>query len=295
MIVVPGPASTTLGESVAKEFGVDVVKVEFKIFPDGESYIRFTRNVEGEDVVIVQSTYPPQDTHLIQLFLMIDNARKLKSRNIVAVSPYLAYARQDKVFRPYEVVSVKTILKIFEGLGLNFLITVDIHDSGVFEDVGFKCLNLSAVKLLAEYFQNNFNLERPVAFAPDEKAVKMVKDVVNIYGWDSGWFKKERDRVTGEISMKCEGVFDVRDRDAVIFDDIISTGGTTATAAKMLKSMGAKRVYSACVHPLLVNGAYEKIIKSGVEKIVATDTIPRNVSLISVKQLIVEALKSLNL
>ncbi|MCX8175739.1 MAG: ribose-phosphate diphosphokinase [Candidatus Bathyarchaeota archaeon] len=295
MIIVPGPASTALGESVAKELGVDVVKVESKIFPDGESYIRFTRNVEGEDVIIVQSTYPPQDTHLVQFFLMIDNARKLKARNIVAVSPYLAYARQDKVFRPYEVVSIQTILKIFEGLGLNLLITVDVHDPRVFEYVSFKCLNLSAVKLLAEYFQNNFNLEKPVAFAPDEKAVKMVKDVVNMYGWDSGWFKKERDRVTGEISMKCESVFDVKNRDTIIFDDIISTGGTTATAARMLKSMGAKRVYSACVHPLLVGDAYEKIIKNGVEKIVATDTIPRNVSFISVKPLIVEALKSLNL
>ncbi len=292
MIIIPGPASTILGENVAKKLGVSMIKVESKIFPDGESYVRFTGNVEGKDVVIVQSTYPPQDTHLIQLFLMIDNAKKLKAKNIVVVSPYLAYARQDKVFRSYEAVSIKTILKIFESLDLNFLITVNIHEPKVFEDVNFRCLNLSAVKLLAEYFQN-LNLKKPIAFAPDEKAIRMVKDVADMYGWDYGWFKKERDKVTGEISMRCEGVFNVEGKDTIIFDDIISTGGTTATAAKMLKDMGAKRVYSACVHPLLVGDAYEKIIRSGVEKIVATDTIPKNVSLVSVTPIIVEALKTL--
>lgn len=292
MLLILGPASLELGGKVARLLGLPVVEVESKSFPDGECYVRLTRDVKGEDVAIIQSTYPPQNTHLIQLFLMVDAAKSFGARRVVAVIPYFAYARQDKVFRFYEPVSVETILKILERLGVETLITVNIHEPKVFEKTRIECVNLSATKLLAEYFVG-MGLTKPVAFAPDAKAVKIVEEVREVLGGEVGWFKKERDRVTGEIKMVSEERFNVEGREVILFDDMISTGGTTATAVRMLKEMGAKKVFSACVHALLVKNALNRILEAGAEAVVATDTIPSSVSMVSVSSLIAENLKRL--
>jgi len=290
LLIIPGPASKNLGEKIAEILHQPIVNVESKIFPDGECYVRLTGDVKGERVVIVQSTYPPQNLHLVQLFLMVDTVKKLGAKEVFTVIPYMAYARQDKVFRLYEAVSIETILKILESLGVEKLITVNMHEPKVLQKFRFKSLNLSAVNVLAEFFLK-LNLEKPVAFAPDEKAVKMVKEASQILGGTYGWFKKERDRITGEISMRVEKKFKVEGRDVVIFDDIISTGGTTATAVKMLKDMGARKVFSACVHPLLIGNAYQRILENGAEQIVGTDTLPSNVETVSVAPLIAKALQ----
>ncbi len=290
MLIVPGPASTNLGEKIAEFLNLPLAEVESKTFPDGECYVRLTKDVKNEDVVIVQSTYPPQNTHLIQLFLMVDAAKNFGAKRVIVVTPYLAYARQDKVFRFYEPISIETILKILEKLEVKTLITVNIHEPKVFEKIRFECLNLSATNLLAEYFVK-MGLTGVLAFAPDSKAVKIVEEAAKILGGGVGWFKKERDRVTGEIKMVSEERFEVKDRTVILFDDMISTGGTTATAVKMLKEMGAKKVFSACVHPLLVKNALNKILEAGAEAVVATDTIPSSVSVVSVAPLIANTLK----
>jgi len=291
-LIIPGPASKSLGEKIAENLGLPKVNVETKNFPDGESYVRLEENVEGKRVVIIQSTYPPQNTHLIQLFLMVDVAKNFGAKEIVVVTPYLAYARQDKVFRLYEPISIETILKILEKLGVDKLITINLHEPNVLQKFRFKSVNLSAINLLAKYFLK-MGLKDAVAFAPDAKAVKLVEEASKILGGGLGWFKKERNRVTGEISMSCEGEFKVEGKNVILFDDMISTGGTTATAVKMLKQMGVKKVFSACVHPLLVGDALQKILGNGAEKIVATDTIPSKVSIVSVASLITETLKKI--
>ncbi|MDH5461836.1 MAG: ribose-phosphate diphosphokinase, partial [Candidatus Bathyarchaeota archaeon] len=126
--MIPGPASQELGRKIAELSGKKLVPIEFKRFPDGESRIRFTESVEGEDVTIVQTTGPPQNENLMQLFIMADNARDLKAKSITAVVPYLAYARQDKRFRPGEPFSVKTIVRLFETCDVTRIITVNSHN-----------------------------------------------------------------------------------------------------------------------------------------------------------------------
>lgn len=288
MIVIPGPASRELGEKVAQLTNSRIVTADLKTFPDGESKIRLDGAVGGEEVVIIQSTGPPQDTHLMQLFLMVDAARDLGAKKIVTVVPYLAYARQDKRFLHGEAVSIESVIKLLEASGTDRFLTVNIHEESVLRKFTVSAENLSAIGLLAEHFRNK-GLEGAFSLAPDEGSLELAQEAEKVLNGGSGWLKKERDLYTGEISVEAKK-FDVKGRDVVIFDDIISTGGTIADATKIVKKQGARRVYAACVHPLLIGEAQNKIMKSGAEGIIGTDCVSSPVSVVSVAPLIAEAL-----
>ncbi len=288
MIVIPGPASGKLGEKVAQLMNSRIVAVDLKTFPDGESRMRLDGDVEREEVVIIQSTGPPQDTCLMQLFLLIDAARDLGARKIVAVVPYLAYARQDKRFLPGEAVSIETVIKLLEASGIDRFLTVNTHEEGILKQFSVPAENLSAIGLLAEHFRNE-GLDRSFSLAPDQGALELAEEAEKVLNGGCGWLRKERDRYTGEISVEAKK-FDVKGKDVLIFDDIISTGGTIVAATRILKKQGAKRVYAACVHPLLIGEAQSKIMKSGAEGIVGTDCVSGPVSVVSVAPVIAEAL-----
>ena len=288
MKIVPGPASIELGRKIAHLIDVEVVPLTFKLFPDGESYLRLDGDIKGEEVVVVQTTSPPQDTNLLQLLLLCDAVKELGASEVTAVVPYLAYARQDKRFLQGEAVSVNTVIELIQSVGVDRLLTVNIHKEEVLERFDISAESLSAMPLLAEYFLKR-GLAGAFSLAPDRGAVELVKETDAILKGGFGWLKKERDRITGEIKVEVEEL-EVRGRDVVVFDDIISTGGTIATSVRILKQQGARRVYAACVHALLIGGAEEKIISSGAEDIVGTDCVPGKRRVVSVAPLIAEAL-----
>ncbi len=289
MLVVAGPSSTILARKTAERLGCRLVEVEFKRFPDGESYIRLKEDVKGERVAIIQSTHPPQDSHLIQLYLLVDACIRHGASEAIAVTPYLAYARQDKVFRPNEPVSIEAILRGLKCLGVKKLITVDVHSLEPLERVGLEYVNLSAVKILAEHFVEA-GLRGAVAFAPDRKAAKLAEEAAGLLGGGYGWFTKHRDRVTGEVSSRLEHG-EAEGRIAILFDDIISSGGTMRLAARTLKEAGALKVYAACTHSLMSEENHRKLLEAGIEEVVATDTVPGPLSKVSVASLLAEALK----
>jgi ribose-phosphate pyrophosphokinase len=288
VIVVPGPASQDLGRKVADMLKSKVVSIVFKTFPDGEAYLRLDGDVKGEEVVIVQTTGPPQDAHIMQLFLMADATKDLGAERVTAVVPYLAYARQDERFLPGEAISIETFIKLIEASGTDRFLTVNIHKENVLKRFSIQAENLSAITLLAEYFKNK-GLVGAFSLAPDKGALEMAKEADKILNGGCGWLRKERDRLTGEIRVEAKK-FDIEGRDVVVFDDIISTGGTIAAAVEMLKIQGANRVYAACAHPLLVGEAQRKIMQSGAEEIVGTDCVPSPVSVVSVAPLIAATL-----
>jgi ribose-phosphate pyrophosphokinase len=291
MLVVGGPASAELARKVARLADCGFVEVETKRFPDGESYIRLAREVRNEKTVIVQSTYPPQDTHLVQLLLLVDAAVRSEASEVTVVIPYMAYARQDKVFRPNEPVSAEVVLKILKALEVRRIVTVDVHSPEVFSRVPMEYVNLSAIGILARHFLG-LGFKGASSFAPDRKAARMAEEASKILGGSYGWFSKQRDRVTGEVSMVLEHG-EAENREIVIFDDIISSGGTVMMAARTLKKAGARRVYAACTHALMSREAYGKILSSGVEEVVSTDTIPTFTSKVSVAELLAETLRKL--
>ena len=288
MIIIPGPASTSLGNNIAKIMNVQTVEVITKSFPDGEYALRFDNDIIDKDVVVVQTTGPPQDTNVMQLLLILDAARDLGAKTVTAVVPYFAFARQDKRFLQSEAVSALTLVKLIESCGVDKFITVNIHSEDILAKFKIPTMNLSAITLLAEHLKN-IGLNGAFSLSPDKGAVELAKEADDVLGGGYGWLQKKRDRYTGEIQMK-EKNLNVNGKDVIVFDDIISTGGTIARAIKMLKSQKAKRVYAACAHPLLIGEAKTKILTSGAEDLIGTDSLFSSVSSISLAPLIAKAL-----
>jgi ribose-phosphate pyrophosphokinase len=205
--------------------------------------------------------------------------------------PYLAYARQDKVFLKGEAVSIEAIARMLDAAGVDSLITVNIHEKNVLTKFPFPAKNLSAAPLLAGYFKQR-EFRDAFAIAPDKGAIEMVQEAAAVLGCEYGYLEKQRDRYTGLVSIKKKKL-DVKGKKAIIFDDIISTGGTIVAAATLLYELGATEVYAACVHPLLIGEAEKRLREAGVKEIVGTDSIPSLVSKVSLAPLIAQALREL--
>ncbi len=278
-----------LGEEVARLLGQRKVSVEYKNFPDGESYQRLTESVSREDVILVQTTYPSQDKRLVELLIMIDGLKSLGAAKVRVVVPYMAYARQDTKFREGEVVSISSLFKMIQSAGADEFYTVDLHKEATLSAFGIKARNFYATEVMADYL-NRTGLEDPYILSPDKGAIMIAKRIGEKIGAEYGNFEKTRDRITGAITVRGERV-DARGRNVVIVDDLISTGGTIANAAKILKEGGAKKVIAICSHPLLVAGAYERMRGAGVDEVLGTDTIESEISKISVAPLIAKGLQ----
>ncbi len=288
MLIVPGPASEELGRKIAELVKQKIVPIEFKRFPDGESYIRFDGEVENEDIVIVQTTGPPQNENLIQLLLMADTAKELKAKTTTAVVPYFAYARQDQRFRPGEAFSVRTIVTLLQTCGVNRVFTVNSHNPATLKTLQMPIEDLSAIPLLAEHFKNK-GFNRAFSLALGKKGSTTAVEANKILDGNHGYISTQRDRITGKVTIEKKPL-PVKGRDVIIFDDIISSGGTMMKAVAWTRKQGARTVHVACVHPLLMGDAEKRIIQSGADSIVGTDSVPSHISVVSVAPLIAEAL-----
>ncbi len=286
MKIIPGPASKELGEKLAEHLHAETVPVFLKTFPDGESYIRFeTQSLKNEDVVIVQTTSPPQDQRLIQLLLMADNAKDMEARSITAVVPYFAYGRQDKRFLPGEAFSAKTIVRALENCGVNRIITINAHNPTILKNFNIPIQDLSAIPLLAEYFKTNKLVQSPLSLSMGKKAVGVAQEADSVLHGGYDYVASKRDAVTGNVTLEDKPLH-VKNHDVIIFDDIISSGGTMAKTVKMVKEKGARKVYAACVHPLLIGDSYKRIIENGAEEIIGTDAVQSPVSKVSIAPLV---------
>lgn len=289
MKIVRGPSSLQLGAKIAELMHTKPVTVAFKNFPDGESYIRLEVSVKNEEVAIVQTTSPPQqDTKIVQLALLSDAAKRDGAKKVRAVVPYLAYARQDRVFLKGEALSAQTIARMLQSSGVDSLITVNVHQEKVLSGFPFQARSVSAINLLADYLKRN-GFGGAFALAPDSGAMHIAEEAQNVLRGGCGYLEKQRDRVTGQTSTESKKL-DVQGKTVVIFDDIISTGGTIVSATKIVKALGAGNVHVACVHGLFVGDAEKRMLDAGVQEIVATDTVPSKFSKISVAPLIASEL-----
>jgi len=279
-----------IAAGIAKSIGDKLVQVEYKLFPDGESYIRVQQRPEGP-AVLVASLYPNPDKRIFELFMAVEALRAITQDVVIGVVPYMAYARQDRRFLDGEPISVKVVLKTLEALGLDALIVVDIHKPAVLDEYwGRPYRNVLVDKQVADYFKGK--LSNPLILAPDAGALERAKRVAEQLNADYDHLVKERDRVTGEVRVSTKEM-SVAGRDILIVDDIISTGGTMALAAKTVLAQGARSVYASCTHAVMVKGALDLLLSSGIREVVATDTVPSPVSKISVTPAAVEALKDL--
>jgi ribose-phosphate pyrophosphokinase len=295
MIVVPGPASKELGEAVAAQLGLAAHPVEHRLFPDGESYLRLPPAINGEETVLVQTTAPDPDRKLMQLLIMARTASDLGATRVTACVPYLAYMRQDKRFLEGEALSLDVVLGLLEAAGVDDLVIVDAHNASSLRkmeaDHRVKVHNLSAIPLLAQYVKER-GYGGAYSLSPDAGAIRLAEEAGRVLGGRHGYFEKSRDRKTGEVTMKVKDL-DVDGVNAVVFDDIISSGSTTARAVEGLKRQGAAKVAAACVHALFMSGAEEKIRMAGADLIVTADTVESSHAGVTVAGLIAGHLKTL--
>jgi len=256
---------------------------EFKKFPDGELYTRVIDEI-GQEVTIIQSTVT--DTDLVALLQLIDACSEASVINIVI--PYMGYARQDKQFKKGEPISARAIARTIKA---DNVYTINIHDPSVLNHFDAKAVNLDATPMIGKYIKN-MKFNNPLIIAPDDGAINIAKSASFDLGIDYDYLEKTR--LTGEtVSIHPKNI-NVKGRDVIIIDDIISTGGTIAEAISLLRKQGAHEVYAACVHPVLSNSAILKLFRAGVKGIIATDTIDKGVSVVSAAPVIASAIGKRN-
>jgi ribose-phosphate pyrophosphokinase len=286
--VIAGPASADLADRLAKQLGAGLVAAELRVFSDGESKVKLGK--AAKKCVIVQSTYPPTDTHLMQVMMIAKKCADDRADEIIAVVPYLAYARQDRAFLEGEIASIALVAKMLQAAGVTHVVTVDIHSQ--FALSHFSSIeNVSSIPLLAEYAKK-MKLGRPVVVSPDAGGADRAKEFAKLLGVDSIALKKSRDRHTGEVSIDEKLDADVSGRDAVIVDDMISSGGSIVKAAEVLRKKGASKIYAMCAHALLIGDAADKIKAAGVQDIIATNSIPGPYAKVDLSPAIAAALKA---
>ncbi|XRP96883.1 ribose-phosphate diphosphokinase [Methanocaldococcus sp. 16A] len=284
MIIVSGSQSQNLAFKVAKILNIKLTRVEYKRFPDNEIYVRVVDEINDDEAVII-NTQKNQNDAIVETILLCDALRDEGVKKITLVAPYLAYARQDKKFNPGEAISIRALAKIYSNI-VDKLITINPHETHIKDFFTIPFVYGDAVPKLAEYVKDK--LENPIVLAPDKGALEFAKTASEILNAEYDYLEKTRLSPT-EIQIAPK-TLDANGRDVLIVDDIISTGGTMATAVKLLKEQGAKKIIAACVHPVLIGDALNKLYSAGVEEVVGTDTYLSEVSKVSVAEVIVDLL-----
>jgi ribose-phosphate pyrophosphokinase len=263
--------SSVLSEKIAKSFGSEIGKVNFSHYSDGEYQPSFEESVRGARLFLIGSTHPSSE-NLMQLLLMIDAAKRASARHITAVIPYFGWARQDRKDKPRVPIGAKLIAKLLETAGATRIITMDLHADqiqGFFEK---PVDHLYASTIFIPYIQS-LNLDGLTIASPDMGGSKRAYAYSRFLESNVVICYKQRKKANVIDHMELSG--DVKDKNVIIVDDLIDTGGTLTKAADLMIERGAKSVRAICTHALLSGDAYQRIEKSQLEELIVTDSIPQ--------------------
>lgn len=288
--VLGGTASKILAKKIAQKLKAQYLDVNLKVFPDGECKITLDTKPTKGKIVVVQSTYPPVDTHLIQAFLLISKAREINSE-VIAVIPYMGYAKQDKEFLRGEIITISVVAKLFKAMGASKIIVVDIHDAAELKYFKPQTKNLSAISELAKYFKS-LKLKEPIVVSPDLFWGTKAKEFSKILNAPSFALNKQRDRRTGKLTIRSGRPKIKKGCDLIFLDDMISTGNSIVQAIKFLRKNNFRKIYVACTHAVLAGDAEKKILKAGAHKIISTNTIPGKFGIVDLSEIIAKEIKN---
>ncbi len=265
-----GTNTQYLARKIALEYGKPLGEIVIQKFSDGEISPRFEESVRGCDVFLINSTFSPSD-NLMELLLMIDAAKRASAKYVTVVIPYFGYARQDRKDRPRVAIAAKLVANLISAAGSDRIMTCDLHAGQIqgFFDIPLDHLDGSFI--FVPYIRS-LRLENLIIASPDVGGTKRARSYAKYFSVDMVVIDKHRKRANEIASMQVIG--DVKDKDVVIVDDLIDTGGTISKASVVLKEKGARSVRAICTHPVLSGNAYENIEKSELEELVVTDTIP---------------------
>ncbi len=268
--IFSGSASRYLAQQIADEYGQPLGNEIVEKFSDGEFQPSFEETVRGSDVFIIQSTFAPSD-NLMELLLMVDAAKRASAKQVVAVIPYFGFARQDRKDKPRVPIGAKLIANLLTAAGVDRVVTMDLHADQIqgFFDVPVD--HMYASSIFVPYIKN-LNLPNLVMASPDTGGTRRAGAYAKFLNCEMVLCYKQRAKANVVERMVLIG--DVKDKDVVLVDDIIDTGGTISKAAQMMMEKGARSVRGVCTHPILSGTAVEKIQNSPFDEFIISDTIP---------------------
>ena len=297
MKIFSGNSNKPLAESICTAMAVELGRSQVTAFPDGETFVKIDDNVRGEDVFVVQSTSPPANHHLMELFIMIDALRRASATRITAVIPFYGYARQDRKDQPRVPITAKLVANLLVAAGANRVLTMDLHAQQIQGFFDIPVDHLYAAPVMYDYLKR-LKLQDLVVVSPDVGGIKMAHAYSQVLEGGLAIVAKRRTSATEVESMAVIG--DIRGKDVLMVDDLTETAGTLTAAAKLLKRKGAKKVLACVSHAILNDIGVERLRKSNIDELITTDTVLRpaiggiNITTLSVAGLLGEAIKRIH-
>lgn len=292
-----GNSNPVLAQEICDYLGVPLGDATVNSFPDGESFVRIEENIRGMDVFIIQSTSNPANQNLMELFIMIDAAKRASASRITAVIPFYGYARQDRKDQPRVPITSKLVANLLVSAGASRILTVDLHAQQIQGFFDIPVDHLYASPVMFEYLKN-IDCDNLTLFSPDVGGMKMASAYANFLKVPLGFIAKRRtDAETVEaISL----VGDTDGRDILIVDDMTETAGTLCAAAELLKKNGARKVFAAVSHGVLNDKGYQRLADGHLDELITTNTTPVlqqegiPITVLSVSKLLGEAINRIN-
>lgn len=268
--ILTGTSNPALAKAICEHLGCQLTPVLCDTFSDGEIRIEIQDNVRGDDVFVVQSTCAPVNFNLMQLCLMLDALKRASAGRVTAVMSYYGYARQDRKVSPRAPISARMVADFLSVSGMNRLVTIDLHAGQIQGFFDMPVDNLYAQPVILDYLQNLSS--DVVVVSPDAGGVERARSYAKRLGADLAIVDKRRDKPNQAEAMNVIG--NVKDKIAIVLDDMIDTAGTMVAASTVLLDKGAKEVMAAATHPVLSGPAIERITASPFSKVLVTDTVP---------------------
>ena len=300
MKILSGTSNLSLSRSIARQLKLKLVNTNIKSFADGEIYVEINENIRGNSVFVIQSTSTPANDNLMELLLCIDALRRSSAKNITAVIPYFGYARQDRKVVPRTSISAKLVSNLITNAGASRIVTVDLHSGQIQGFFDIPVDNLFTTPLFARYIKKNLKNKNLICVSPDVGGVQRTRGLATKINVDLAIIDKRRLQPGKSQVMRIIG--NVQNKECIIVDDIIDSGGTIVNAVDALIREGAKSVYVFVTHAVLSGEAINKIKKSKINKLIITDSIDntkkiKNVSkiqVLSIAPLMAEAIKRIS-
>jgi ribose-phosphate pyrophosphokinase len=295
--IFSGTSNRPLAEAICAYNDMELGKCTVSSFPDGETFVKIEENVRGEDVFIVQSTSPPTNHHLMEMFIMMDAVRRASASRITAVMPFYGYARQDRKDQPRVPITAKLVANLLVAAGANRILTMDLHAQQIQGFFDIPVDHLYAAPVMYDYLKQK-KIQDLVVVSPDVGGLKMAHAYSQVMEAGLAIVAKRRKNALEVESMTVIG--DIRGKNVLMVDDLTETAGTLTAAAALLKKKGAKKILACVSHAILNELGIERLRKSNIDELITTDTVLRpaidgiKINTISVAGLLGEAIKRIN-
>jgi len=300
--IFTGRANDVLAKEVAKFAGIPLGDIEIFKFSNDESFVKINENVRGTDTFIIQPTCYPVNDNLVELLIMIDALKRASARRINCVIPYFGYARTDKKDQPRVPITAKLIADLITIAGADRVVTVDLHADQIQGFFNIPVDHLFSINLFARHFKANLDTDNLVVVSPDSGGANRARYLAT--KMQCAFAIGDKRRTGNDDNAELLSIIgEVKGKDAILYDDIIDTGGSLTKVAVALKNAGANRIYAACVHGVLSGNALEKLRNSEIEMLFVTDSVylseekrsfPK-ITIISIAELLAVAIKKIHI